>query len=181
MPFLFARGTKSWLTLFLQLLENLSSGVNAFYSMFICTTKEWNWEMFEAKAVLGSARRGSPNGSTYLLEADWATVSTYLWAYISCVHCTFCMSVLSCHPKTNKLLETSLSPFTLPTKLYSKHLEINIAWRARGPVFYDSPNHRFFLSLIIRLQWKKLKTCSVFKLFFARFVSFCNKFCSWEY
>ena len=34
-------------------------------------------------------------GSTYLLEANRATRSTHLWAYISCVHCT---SVCHYHP-----------------------------------------------------------------------------------
>ena len=46
-------------------------------------------------------------GSPDLLEADRATASTYLLAYISWVHCTS-VSVSSFYPKTNKLLATSL-------------------------------------------------------------------------
>ena len=47
-------------------------------------------------------------GSTYLHQADRATRSSYLWAYISYVHCTSVCQPLSCHPEMNKLLDTSL-------------------------------------------------------------------------
>ena len=43
-------------------------------------------------------------GSTYLQEANPATRSNYLYAHRSCVHCTFCNSVLSCHRIMNKPL-----------------------------------------------------------------------------
>ena len=47
-------------------------------------------------------------GSTYLQEANQATRSNYLYACRSCVHCTFCMSLSSCHPIMNKPQDTYL-------------------------------------------------------------------------
>ena len=62
-------------------------------------------------------------GSNCLLEANWATGSTYLWPYISCLHCAFSMSASSCHPKTNKPLDTSLRfqlYLTLRTQIFQR-------------------------------------------------------------
>ena len=66
-----------------------------------------------------------PSGSTLVQEADWVKGSSYLRACISCLHCKFCMSVLSCHPKMIKLLETSpLHSLFLPVLIHTRQINI---------------------------------------------------------
>ena len=57
-----------------------------------------------------------PSGYTFLLEADQATRSTYLWAFISCVHST---SVCQPHPVIRRPIDslTLLSVFLLELTL----------------------------------------------------------------
>ena len=75
--------------------------------------EKWNGaKMSDSSATKCSAvlEVDQPNRYTCLLEAVWATGSTYLLAYISLLHRTFCLLVLICHPKANKLLDILPSP-----------------------------------------------------------------------
>ena len=98
-------------------------GVNL-VSSNACITKLW--------LLYGSAR----SGSTYLLEADQATGSSYLRADISCVHCT---SVRQSHPtpKGYKLLDTS--PSTLLSTRCSFDSWVSLDLQAKFPTWLTSP------------------------------------------
>ena len=68
-----------------------------------CVPKHSHFQACRVVLVVDQA-----TGSTYLPKADKAIGSSYLWAHIRRVHCTFCLSISSCHPQMKKLLDTSL-------------------------------------------------------------------------
>ena len=73
--------------------------------------------------------------SSYLLKLNQQTESTILRAHISDGHCTFCISVLSCHAKANKLIRLAflshwlLSRFCELLTLRNTHLQYIVGTR----------------------------------------------------
>ena len=67
-------------------------------------------------------------GSAYLLEAPWATGSTYLWAYLRCLHCTLvCQSHRVIRRKINTLIVLLTVYFHTLHRLLSK-TDILLNW-----------------------------------------------------
>ena len=103
------------------------------------------------------------SGSTHLLEVDLTTGSNYLWAYISCVLSTFCVSVSSCHQKTKKLLKHLSRILSLGLN-HIKHLKLKYIKpnkkRLKGHIspriaLFKNQNHRFFANSFFSTRIKK--------------------------